>query len=145
MELCNKLSLADWLSCKAKTFNVWHYTQTVRPNLFISATLRGTIDFYHSISLSVTLTLPQGHKVSAKQNHGVHFLKHFSSDQDEICGDEAIQAEHQKTTLSFKGSRSEWCISSMIYRRDTPFWSETLGLLKQGIKTAVLQIVSKNF
>ena len=63
------------------------------------------IDFYHSIPLSVTLTLPQGHKVSAKQNHGVHFLKHFPSDQDEIwCGDEAIQAEHQKTTLSkFQG------------------------------------------
>ena len=29
----------------------------------------------------------------------------------------------------FKGSRPEWCISSMIYSRDTPFWPETLDLL----------------
>ena len=25
-----------------------------------------------------------------------------------------------------EGSQPEWCISSMIYSRDTPFWSETL-------------------
>ena len=28
----------------------------------------------------------------------------------------------------FKGSRPEWCISSMIYSRDIPFWSKTLDL-----------------
>ena len=28
----------------------------------------------------------------------------------------------------FEGSRPEWCISSMIYSRDTPFWLETLDL-----------------
>ena len=28
--------------------------------------------------------------------------------------------------LHFEGSRPEWCISSMRYSRDTPFWSETL-------------------
>ena len=28
--------------------------------------------------------------------------------------------------LKVEGSRPEWCISSMIYRRDTPFWSENL-------------------
>ena len=27
---------------------------------------------------------------------------------------------------NIKGSRPEWCISSMIYSRDTPFWLETL-------------------
>ena len=27
-----------------------------------------------------------------------------------------------------EGSQPEWCISSMIYSRDTPFWSETLEL-----------------
>ena len=28
-----------------------------------------------------------------------------------------------------EGSRPEWCISSMVYSGDTPFWSETLNLL----------------
>ena len=28
--------------------------------------------------------------------------------------------------LHFKGSQPEWCISSMMYSGDTPFWSETL-------------------
>ena len=27
-----------------------------------------------------------------------------------------------------KGSRPEWCISNMIYSRDTPFWTETLDI-----------------
>ena len=30
--------------------------------------------------------------------------------------------------MYFEGSQPERCISSMIYRRDTPFWSETLDL-----------------
>ena len=30
--------------------------------------------------------------------------------------------------VHIKGSRPEWCISSMIYSRDTPFWSETLDM-----------------
>ena len=25
--------------------------------------------------------------------------------------------------IHFGGSRQEWCVSSMIYSRDTPFWS----------------------
>ena len=33
------------------------------------------------------------------------------------------------TLLNFKGSRPEWCISSMIYSRDIPFWSETLDFV----------------
>ena len=28
----------------------------------------------------------------------------------------------------FEGSRPEWCISSMIYSRDTLFWSGTLEI-----------------
>ena len=28
----------------------------------------------------------------------------------------------------FEGSRPEWCISSMIYNRYIPFWSETLEI-----------------
>ena len=27
--------------------------------------------------------------------------------------------------INIKGSQPEWCISSMIYSRDTPFWSKT--------------------
>ena len=30
--------------------------------------------------------------------------------------------------LYFEGSQPDWCISSMIYSRDTPFWSEALNL-----------------
>ena len=28
----------------------------------------------------------------------------------------------------FEGSRPEWCISSMMYSKNIPFWSETLGI-----------------
>ena len=64
MDLCYELCL----SIKhGKNFKVGYYMQTSRPNLFIPAILIGTIDFYHFILLSLTLTLPGGHKVSAKQ------------------------------------------------------------------------------
>ena len=36
-----------------------------------------------------------------------------------VCVFEAVDIE---------GSRPEWCISSMIYSRDVPFWSETLDM-----------------
>ena len=62
------LSLAGCQSCETKTFNVGHFMQTVQPNVFIPAMLLGTIDFYHCIPLSLTLTLAEHHKVSAKQN-----------------------------------------------------------------------------
>ena len=32
-------------------------------------------------------------------------------------------------TVKFEGAWPECCISSMIYSRDTPFWSETLKLI----------------
>ena len=32
----------------------------------------------------------------------------------------------------FEGSRPEWCISSMIYSRDTLFWSGTLDMIHAG-------------
>ena len=38
----------------------------------------------------------------------------------------ALQIEN----LHIVGSRPEWCISSMIYRIDTPFWSEILNILE---------------
>ena len=31
--------------------------------------------------------------------------------------------------LYIEGSQPEWCISSMMYSRDTPFWSETLDIM----------------
>ena len=56
------------LVLRGTTFNVRHYTQTVHPIVFIPAMLIGTIDFYHFRSLSLTLTLSGGHKVSTMQN-----------------------------------------------------------------------------
>ena len=37
---------------------------------------------------------------------------------------------HTHTLIKKKceGSRPEWCISSMLYSRDTPLWSETLNM-----------------
>ena len=37
-----------------------------------------------------------------------------------------------------EGSRPEWCILSMIYSADTPFWSKTLNMLLGKFKTASL-------
>ena len=83
---------------RGKTFNVGHYTQPFQPHFFTPVMLIGTIDFYHFIPRSRTLTLPTGHKVSAKQTSWLHFLTHFSTDQDEMYyGVEAILAEHLDT------------------------------------------------
>ena len=90
----------QWAVLHGKNVNAGHYAQAVQPTLFIPAMLIGIIDFYHFIPLSLTLTLPEGHKVSTKQNLLLHFLSHFSSDWDEIwCGDGAIQAECPETAF----------------------------------------------
>ena len=34
--------------------------------------------------------------------------------------------------VNIEGSRPEWCISSMMYSRDTPFWSKTLYAIQVG-------------
>ena len=70
MDLCKELCLTGQLvgHLAWQSFNVGHYTPSVQPNLFIPAMLTGTIDFYHFIPLSLTLTLSWGHKVSAKQD-----------------------------------------------------------------------------
>ena len=54
--------------------NVGHYRQTDWPNVVIPAMLIGAIDFYHFIQLSLTLTLPGGHKVSAKLSLRIGFF-----------------------------------------------------------------------
>ena len=56
-----------------KNFNVEHCTQPFPPNLFVPAMVVGTIDLYHFIPVSRTLTLPGGNKVSIKQTW-LHFL-----------------------------------------------------------------------
>ena len=35
---------------------------------------------------------------------------------------------NRKLRVKIEGSWPEWCILSMIYSRDTPFWSETLEM-----------------
>ena len=39
-----------------------------------------------------------------------------------------IKVAEQLCLEQIKGSRPEWCISSMIYSRDTPFWSEKVEI-----------------
>ena len=64
-----------------KNFNIGHYMQIVLPNVFIPAMLTSTIEFYHFILLSLTLTLPVGYMVSTKQNllaslsHTFHLIR----------------------------------------------------------------------
>ena len=53
--------------------------RTVQPNFYMPAVLIGTIDFHHFVPLSLTLTLPWGHKVSVKPNlnllHTFHLIR----------------------------------------------------------------------
>ena len=58
MDLCNESRSSGWpANC---------YTQTVQPNFFISAMLICTIDFYHFVPLSLTLTFRRGHLIRMK-------------------------------------------------------------------------------
>ena len=62
----------------------------------------------------------------------------FSNDKGSSKGSHARSTEgHEKSRKGiksckkikiFEGSQPEWCISSMIYSTDTPFWSETLEI-----------------
>ena len=77
----------------------------------------GTIDLYHFIPLSLTLTLAGGHKVSAKQNIWLHVLAQFSTDQDETwCCVEAIWGEHPDTTFDWDlmNKRNNCCFTDCI-------------------------------
>ena len=71
IDLSNKWYSFNWPSvCLAwQILNVGHHVQTFYPDFFvIPVMLIGTIDFYHFIPLSVTLTMAGGHTVCAKQN-----------------------------------------------------------------------------
>ena len=88
--------ICEMASCLAwQNFKIEDNTQTIPPNFPINAMLIGTIDFHHFILISLTLTLPGVTKSTQSKTYWLHFLTHFSCDQDEIrCGDEAIQDEH---------------------------------------------------
>ena len=83
IDLCNEsCSSGQPASCPAvlhdKYLNVGHQMQTVQLNFVIPAMLIGTIDFYHCILLSLTLTLSGVHRVTAKKKPiGVIFLHTF--------------------------------------------------------------------
>ena len=72
-----------------KNLNIGRMVQTFQPLFissvlfFIPAILKTTIDFYHFIALSLTLTLAVGDKVSKKQNR-MASCTHFSIYQNEI-------------------------------------------------------------
>ena len=103
-----------------KNFYSGYYTQIVEPKLFIPPMLVGTIDFYHFILLSLTLTLHGDHKVSAK------LLNSFSP------------------TLFFiwwRWNLMWWWISSSWIPWDY-FWWKCMGTKKIA---AVLQTASKKF
>ena len=53
---------------------------------------------------------------------------HNQGKQDSIPTPKAdtLTPDHYGFEENFGGSQPEWCISSMIYSRDTPIWSETL-------------------
>ena len=67
----------------SKNFNVCHHVQTFQPNIFILAMFRGYIDFFLFMPLSVTLTLVGVTSSVHRSNSCLHFLIHFSTDQDE--------------------------------------------------------------
>ena len=50
----------------------------------------------------------------------------------------ASPSQHQQ---QIKGSRPEWCISSMICSRDTPLWSETLEIEGSQPKWCISSII----
>ena len=78
---------------RGKNFNVGHYTQIFQQKSCIPAMLIGTICFYHyiPISLTLSLTLPGGTRSAQSKISWLHFLAHFSTDQDETpCDVEAI-------------------------------------------------------
>ena len=118
MDLCNESRLSGqtacwgggggwggWPTCIAKIL-----TQTVQPICSKPAMLIGTNDFYHFIPFSLTLTLPGVTKSVQSTALWLHFLTHFSYDQDEIWSDDdAVQAEHPETWARFMETREINC------------------------------------
>ena len=61
MDLCNEsCSSSRPAVLHGNIFNVGHFTHTVPPIVIVSVIFKGIIDFYHSVPLSLILTLPGG-------------------------------------------------------------------------------------
>ena len=67
-ELCSSGHPAGSLSCIVETLRLDIARKGVNQFFFIPAMLISTIDSYHFVPLSLTLTLPGGHRVSVMQN-----------------------------------------------------------------------------
>ena len=82
-----------------ENLNVRHYTQSFRLNFFHTCHADRHCWLVPFYTISVTLTLAEGHKVSSNVTPLLHFLAHFSNDQDEIgYGVETISVEYPDTT-----------------------------------------------
>ena len=55
------------------------------------------------------------------------------------------QVQYMALSRKFEGSQPEWCISSMIYSRDTPFWSGTLKIHSFSVNSLLPDVTSENF
>ena len=106
MVLCNESCSAGrpvGLSCLAKTFNAGHYTQTFQAFLFIyllclqTPVTSAIVYQFHWPSPCLGVTRSAQSKTS-----WLHFLPHFSADQDEIWYSvETVQLEHPDFTFEW--------------------------------------------
>ena len=71
------VQLFGWPSCMEKNFDIGFYLQTFQPIFFIPTMLIGTIDFYHFMPLSLTLTLPRVTRSAQSKTCWLHFLAHL--------------------------------------------------------------------
>ena len=116
MELWNESCLSGWPAeqqlCLAKSLML-DITQT-EPNFLYLPCLYfiDTIDCYHVIPLSLTLTLLGVTRSAWCITHWCHFLTHFPSELDEIWCDEAIQAEQPKNI--FWNNRNNCCFTECV-------------------------------
>ena len=127
MDLCDELRLSGrpaggCLSIlRGQNLNIRRYAQTFQQFFFVSAMLKGIRDLYHFIPLSLTLTLPEGHKVSAEQS---------------------LLASFSHTHFNWYGWNVIWCWSSLS---GTPWYCIWIRFNETREITAVLLTVSNDF
>ena len=81
------------------------------------------MEIHHSGQEPLNCTLDKG-QVVAGILCAVSWLVH-----SEISESEILRLVYLMLQLDIEGSLTERCISSMIYSRGTPFWSETLDMV----------------
>ena len=102
---------------RGKNFNVGYYTQTGQPIVFIPAMHIGAIDFNRAIPFHWPWPCLGVTRSAQSKTFWLHFLAHFSSDEDEVwCGDEAIWAEHSDTVLTkiYRNKGNSCCFTGCI-------------------------------